>query len=114
MDVRRGYSVERVQFLEAAVESLQATIASLHRQIADMDETMVEVGDDSPVVSATAFEALVEKIDLQAAEVERLKFEAGKAGEYISRRFTQAKAVVARIRQLADEYDRILDGPPKD
>lgn len=75
---------------------------------------MVEVGDDSPVVSATVVDVLTEKIDGQQIEIADLTARLGDSGKYVSKRYEQAKAVVGRMRQLAAEYDRILDGPLKD
>lgn len=47
-------------------------------------------------------------------EIKDLRLRLGASNAYVGKRYENAKAVVARTRQLADEYERILDGPPKD
>lgn len=47
-------------------------------------------------------------------EVANLTRRLGEMGDWVGKRYEDAKAVVARMRQLADEYDRILNGQPKD
>lgn len=51
-------------------------------------------------VRVVQWENMCEEIDLRRTQ-----------GEYITRRFGQARRVVSQLRVVADEYERLLDEP---
>lgn len=92
-------------------------VLALYENVKDLKAKMahmVEVGDDSPVVSATVVDVLTEKIEAQQVEILDLKARLLVNGNFIGERYDQARQHIKGLRVLADLYEQKLDGPPKD
>lgn len=99
-----------IQRLHAQIEELKAELSRLHSAtITDhlaRPSIKAQPNPDRYVSMETHQKAL--------DELEHMRTKYGEQGAYIAKRFSQAKLMVASLRDLADAYERHLDGPPKD
>lgn len=80
----------------------------------DIADQLDELAKRTHIHDTELLDLAILEIRRQRAEIAVLKAERGSSNEYVTHRYAQAVDVIRQMRHLADHYQRLLDGPPKD